>query len=410
MCIFGRGRPAAALALCAHSAVLCGVSVGCSFAPIPDNGTVVAGTSVTSPDSPAPSTPVSQSGQRVRISGSLGGEFSVQAFPLGPGAAGERWNVRPVGFIGTPRVVALFDENDNLLSRRYVSSSGSELSHVLRASTSMIKVGVMTPSGGQGGGFQFDVSATPGQGIPGRQPQVVYLNFAGGSDVKVHRRSAISFGAFDAGEIDPRFAQRSRELRELIVEEIRADFAGFDVIFISSDESGPPAGPHSVVHFGGESPGLLGLADAVDEYNRVVSESAIVYSKGFALYRTMQMSMEQMAVMIGNVASHEVGHLLGLYHTTDANDLMDTSAGAWELAGPQTFGRARLERSVFAVGYENSPALLAHGVGALPETARSKSLATARAMVGVEMTESLRRLMADEMTVACGTCVSLDQD
>jgi hypothetical protein len=65
-----------------------------------------------------------------------------------------------------------------------------------------------------------------------------------------------------------------------------------------------------------------------------------------------------MAQAVGNTVAHELGHLLGLVHTADCEDLMDTSCGNDSILVPQHFGTALLDRSVFPLGLQNEAELL----------------------------------------------------
>ena len=58
--------------------------------------------------------------------------------------------------------------------------------------------------------------------------------------------------------------------------------------------------------------------------------------EAFASYGTMKLEPAEFAVAIANVASHELGHLLGLPYE-DPDDVMDTTGLAWDLAGEQWF-------------------------------------------------------------------------
>ena len=147
--------------------------------------------------------------------------------------------------------------------------------------------------------------------------------------------------------------------------------------------------------------GLLGLADNVDRYNNDPSQTAVVFIDGFAPFEVMQLTPEEMGIMIGNVGSHELGHLLGLYHTRDPNDLMDTTGTAWELAENQRFDRAALEASVFPVGLENSPMLLSDTVGQVDGGPSAKSLADS---VKRDVRTLIRDLTEIELRSACGLC------
>ena len=335
------------------------------------------------------------------LSGTLGaGEYRL--YPIGASAAGDQWTV-DLTSLGSFVIVLM--ESDTSLVRREFMSAGRSFTHVMRRATSQTYVGIMTPANGSAGGFRMNLRRQAAVAVPGPAHQTVYLDFSGARSLSVHGEPAVSFGALDAATVNPAYSNQTDALKSAIVSLVRADYAPYDVTIVTSDEGPLPADAHSTVYFGGNSSGLLGLADGVDNYNQHDNESAIVYIEGFQPYQTMRLSVAQMGVMIGNVASHELGHLLGLYHTRDPNDILDTTGSAWDLAGVQDFEAAQLESSVFATGVQNSPALLTQIVGLSPVPAK---LSSANQRPLVAGSAALKQLMNRDLGTACGTCRHLD--
>lgn len=342
------------------------------------------------------------------VSGSLSGKGDYELFDLGPARTGQAWTVASDGgvFGGRSFLVVLFDSEYDLLYRQVVSAT-VPLEHTIRFNTSSLYLGVTPSYGSSGGDFDLGISRRDGVTVPNPRPQTVWLNFGAASDVAVHARSGISFSDFDAGMLGSSYTGEDDVIKDAIVEAMREDYADYNLVFSTSDE-GPPLGePFSTIHFGGGDDRLLGLADNVDRYNTDRQQAAIVYVESFADFSVMRLSPEEMGQMVGNVASHELGHLLGLFHTKVPEDLMDTTGTAWDLAANQSFLRGVLEENVFPIGFENTPQRLAETVGYNPDAKENqvtKHLGTEKLL----RRAAIRALATTELRYRCGNCLNPD--
>ncbi len=343
----------------------------------------------------------------VVVSGSVSGSNAYQLFDLGAAGSAEQWTVVSNDSTFTQRtfLLVLFNAEYDLLQRQLVSS-GLSLEHVVRVDTSRVYLGVAPAYGSSGGDFQFEVRRRSSVPVPRPHKQVVWLNFQSGQDVQIHSRGGVSFDPFDAAVLGPEYVGTTEEMKAAIVAAMREDYAPYNVVVTTSDEGPPPATPYATLHFGGEDEGLLGLADSIDQYNVDQGQEAIIYVESFADFAVMRLSADEMGQMIGNVASHEFGHLLGLFHTRVPEDLMDTTGTAWDLAEDQSFLRAELEPSVFPCGFENSVARLGDAVGRNPQWTgdAAKTVLTEKSLRKAE----LRARARQELRVRCGNCRNPD--
>lgn len=381
------------------------LAAGCDPA-IVDDATAVLGVVADSsvgdvPAAAAAPASVSADALTFRMEDRLTSYGDYRLYSLGPAIAGDSFAVTLGDSSAPPVVAVLLDADRHLLMRQYLALS-TPLNHVMRAETGEVFLGISSANT-LAMDMRVSVRRTAAAAIPPPNPQVVYLNFAGAQNVRVHSSSPITFGAFDSSVLGSPYADQTDDIKALIVQTLADDYAGYDVTFVTSDD-GPPAGAYATLHFGGAADALLGLADSIDAYNRNSGEQAVIYVRSFAAYALLGLSTHDMAEMIGNVASHELGHLLGLYHTKDPDDVMDTTGTAYDLAESQAFSRAPLESSVFPTGLENSPMLLEFGVGIRPNAEKS---ATARAIE--PQREAMRRLARRELQHACGTCLRLNE-
>lgn len=370
---------------------------------------VVAGVTDAHDGTPAATVAGTTADRDTSVSGRVAGSGDYKLISLGAAEAGEEWAIfDDSGVAGRNSfLLVLLDQNFDLLQRQIVSAS-TPLTHIIRGDSDTLYLGVAAAYGGSGGDYRLRVRRQAGVDVPVPRRQVVWLNFAGGRDVSVHARTGLSFGVFDAADLGEPYAGATETVKAAIVAAMREDYAGYNVTVLSSDDGPPPTnGAYATLHFGGYDTRLLGLADNVDQYNADRWQNAIIYVSSFADFSVMGLDAEEMGQMIGNVASHEFGHLLGLFHTRLPEDIMDTTGTAWDLAGDQSFLRGPLEQSVFPVGYENSPQRLAETVGAKPGAKKgdlSKNWNDPR----MRRKLALRALVRDELRSRCGTCLHLD--
>jgi hypothetical protein len=326
----------------------------------------------------------------VRLTGSVTQLSDLDVFELGPLQRGDR----VVADAATPGSsldvsMAVFDAQGRLTYENDDFGSGanfldSYLDFIVRHDGSPYYL-VVTHSAFAGaqtylGSYRVDVQITPGLQAPSPRSQVLFLDFDGAS-VNSPVLGQFQLEPFDAADIDDEYAGDT----ELIKQQIRAtfvqNFERFNVIIVTSDEPAP-ADPFSIVFFGGFNRQAFGLSENVDLYNIDLCDDSIIYTETFGAGAFAQLPTAQgMGIAIGNVGTHEAGHLLGLNHTDDDDDLMDDRSSATAFLDDQEFKEAPLSSDIMPIGTQDGVLLLAETVGltegsSVAEAPRSRSART----------------------------------
>ncbi len=353
--------------------VVLAVMAGCGQDPTGIDNTVgeVLGTQTTSGNliNPDGATPVefNQDGE-VLLIGAIEEDADVDVYDLGPCIAGDNYQVDVTQTGGLDSAVALFDANSNLMmlnddSYAFQSPSSPSLNLTARWATDHLYL-VVAPSPKRNSTGDYTVSVIRTQiGSPSPAPAVVVLDWNGASGVSVGGSLPINVPAFDGASIDSSFEDDTQALINSTVALVRQDFANVNVVFYVDGQAGIPPGPKSIVYFGTFSPILLGLADTVDYYNGVAGQEAIIFTDAFSLFMPLDPSVSEMAQTMANVASHEIGHLLGLNHTQDPLGVMDITATAYQLMQDEAIRRSPLNASIFSTGFQSGVSLLVAAVG-----------------------------------------------
>lgn len=265
-------------------------------------------------------------------------------------------------------VAAVFDTAEELVAFNDDRDPANDLDPLIdfiyRGDSDTLFLGIVAyASTDSSGEYEVTVRVERDLGVPDPEQQIVYLNWAGGENVLIPNVGLFDeltpFNATDVGLS----ADVTEELKDLALQVAQDQYAGFNVVFISSDDSARPTVPHSTIWFGGTNPRAFGISEQIDGYNSDQSDDSIIYTSSFVDAFGLQPSVDRMGIALGSTIAHETGHLLGLVHTSDCDDLMGTTCSNVRILFPRTLKTAVVDSLVFPFGVQDSEQILAWVVG-----------------------------------------------
>lgn len=310
-----------------------------------------------------------------RLQGTISTDGDLDVFLLGPLARGDRLTVDAATTDSDLDVsVAVFDdarrlvvENDDRGNSedRFLDSlvdfitrhSGTSY-YLVVASSAFSDRGRFT------GSYSVDVIVTPGADVPSPAQQIIVLDYDGGT-VNSPTLGSVTLAPFSAEAISTAYTGQTQILKTLIREAVAQNFERFNVVVVTSDDPPlPPSVMFSRIFLGGFDPGAFGIAENVDPYNQDFCDDAIIYSESFhpGVFSDVP-TVAELAVAIGNVTTHEAGHLLGLNHVSDDRALMDDRSEADAFLEDQEFMEAPLSSDIMPIGTQDAVLLLLEIVG-----------------------------------------------
>jgi len=293
----------------------------------------------------------------------------VDVYSIGDLVAGQHLIVDIAGDDQLDAAAAVFDADANLIylndDRNFFARLVDPLIDVTvrRDTEQCYLVVTASPNSRSRGTYTIASSAPTTDPIPSPNAQQILLNFDGATGVAFGGRTPVDMPYFDAADLSSTLAGQTETLIQLIAEKVRRDYEGLDVDIYTSREDVELGDDVSTVHFGAFDRALLGVAENIDEFNERTTQEAIVFTDTFKVFKVLDPSLEQYAQAFANVASHEIGHLLGLVHTSDVQGIMDITASLRLLMRDQSFSVSQIESATFPVGFQDAPRSLVDAVG-----------------------------------------------
>lgn len=308
-----------------------------------------------------------------RVAGSIATANDVDVYRLGEFLVGDRIIV-DVGAqsSGLDADVALFDGGGRLIYEnddRNIDLNQLDplVNHVVRHDTMILYVAIAaSPLNPTTGTYDGAIAVTRGGQAPATAAQTVVLQTTGGTVTA--GGDSYTVGPFDTGDISDSYRGETNQVLDQIIATVLENYAGLQLtVLVSSRDEIPPGCSASAILLGGSNPNAYGLAQNIDWYNADHCDDAIVFTDMFQPFRFGRtLTAEELGTAIGNVVSHEVGHLLGLNHVDNIQDIMDTTGTAETFLLDQEFTTSPLDGTIFPIGVQDGLLLLMETLGAVP--------------------------------------------
>ncbi len=300
--------------------------------------------------------PLSTSQNEVSFTGSISSSGDIDMYNVGTLSPGDRIAIDVQTDSGNlDPVAALFNSGAELIAfNDDRNPDGSNLNPlidiVLPANAGTYYAGVIGyPGDNTTGRYRMTVRIARNVGVLKPAGQIVFLDWNGGQGIVIPNVGRFNLPPFSAAHVGLPSAQTAA-LKDRVQQIVKSRYALFDFTLLNSDDDAVPSPAHSTVYFGGSDPQAFAISQEIDTFNANPSDDSIVFTGSFPGAFLTQPTFEEMAQALGNTTAHEVGHLLGLVHTADCNDLMDTTCFNDRILSPQAFDSGTLDASVWPFG------------------------------------------------------------